>query len=430
MRASSTGDDLLEGVIITGDHTPIQFFLPEDQQEPGDPLGDNDFEDDDFQCAGIERTVGKETANHERAEDIVQAYFHSMGNITILTRSEELELAKRLEEGKEIMRKAVSDLPLYRTIVDGLERQDNTEDRGSSYDKALEMTLGVFDRLTDEVSSAGCLTKELEGRIESAAGISMSDLMEIHAVIAGARQQVAEAKDELIMRNLRLVVNIARNYAGRGLPFLDLIQEGNIGLIKAVDKFKYEKGFKFSTYATWWIRQGITRAIIDQTKTVRVPVHIVELYNKVNKTSAELAQELRREPSDEEVGKRIRLPESRIADIRSAIRDTVALQTPIGDENTVLEDFLSDDNAPSPCADAEKEELSKQILAMLKALKPNEEKVIRMRFGIGVDRDHTLEEVGRHLMITRERVRQIEVQALRKLRSPVKLGIMADCSSD
>src|SRR3989338_786765 len=247
--------------------------------------------------------------------------------------------------------------------------------------------------------------------------------------ISKAKALMLEAKNEIITRNLRLVVNIAKNYVGRGLPLLDLIQEGNIGLMKAVDKFKYEKGFKFSTYATWWIRQAITRALIDQTKTIRVPVHMMEFYNRVTKASRELTQTLGREPTDEEIAKKLQVTPRKVEEVFRAIQDPIALQTPVGDEDTELEDFIGDKNSPSPYSDAEMNEISGYIQKVLKTLTPKEERVIRMRFGIGADRDHTLEEVGRHLSITRERVRQIEAKALRKLKHPSRLKALKTLST-
>jgi RNA polymerase primary sigma factor len=265
------------------------------------------------------------------------------------------------------------------------------------------------------------IAKEVQNeykRVESEVGIKIDELKARWDRITRARTLVSEAKNELITRNLRLVINIAKNYVGRGLTLLDLIQEGNIGLMKTVDKFKYEKGFKFSTYATWWIRQAITRALIDQTKTIRVPVHMMEFYNKVTKASRELTQQLGREPSKEEIAKRLEMSTRKVEEVFKAIQDPIALQTPIGDEDSKLEDFISDKDSPSPYSDTERNNVTEQILKVLNTLTSREEKIIRMRFGIGFDKDHTLEEVGRHFSITRERVRQIEAKALRKLKHP------------
>jgi RNA polymerase primary sigma factor len=290
--------------------------------------------------------------------------------------------------------------------------------------KELKKTISEKKKKGIHSEKLEMLAKEIQQeyrKVESEVGVKIDELKSLYERISKAKALVTEAKNELITRNLRLVVNIAKNYVGRGLPLLDLIQEGNIGLMKAVDKFKYEKGFKFSTYATWWIRQAITRALIDQTKTIRVPVHMMEFYNRVTKASRELTQQLGREPSNEEIAQKLVVPTRKVEEVFRAIQDPIALQTPVGDEDTELEDFIGDKNSPSPYSDAERGEISEHIQRVLRTLTPKEEKVIRMRFGIGAERDHTLEEVGRFLSITRERVRQIEAKALRKLKHPSRL---------
>jgi RNA polymerase primary sigma factor len=303
---------------------------------------------------------------------------------------------------------------------------DNSDKKIKRYGslKELRATVNEKKRKGQSPKKIETLLKDVQAeykKVETDVGIKVDALKDMWSKISKARYLVGETKNELITRNLRLVVNIAKNYVGRGLPLLDLIQEGNIGLMKAVDKFKYEKGFKFSTYATWWIRQAITRALIDQTKTIRVPVHMMEFYNRVTKASRELTQELGREPVNEEIAKKLTVPVRKVEEVFRAIQDPIALQTPIGDEDTELEDFIGDKASPSPYSDAERIETSEQIQRVLRTLTPKEETVIRMRFGIGVDRDHTLEEVGRFLSITRERVRQIEAKALRKLKHPSRL---------
>ncbi len=441
------------------DALPSEFFSPDELEDLMDLLQDMGVKVIDYEEPGAseEEVAEEEVGEYEKTEDLVQAYFHSMGDISILTKDEETELAKRLEEGREIIREIVTEMPLYKKIEASLETQETEEEENVEEDKpdeALISSLKILDSLMKKVDASDrkiarygtlkdlrklisdkkrkdinpakllVLQKEIQNeykKIETEVGFRMEDLKAKWDRIIKARSLVTEAKNELITRNLRLVVNIAKNYVGRGLPLLDLIQEGNIGLMKAVDKFKYEKGFKFSTYATWWIRQAITRALIDQTKTIRVPVHMMEFYNRVTKASRELTQQLGREPSNEEIAKKLAVPTRKVEEVFRAIQDPIALQTPVGDEDTELEDFIGDKNSPSPYSDAERNEISEQILMILKTLTPKEEKVIRMRFGIGVDRDHTLEEVGRHLSITRERVRQIEAKALRKLKHPSRL---------
>ena len=435
---------------------PSEYYTPDELEDLIDLLQDMGVkvvEDVEEAPSFMEEAEEVEVEEHEKAEDLVQAYFHSMGNISILTRDEEGRLAKQLADGKEIIKKHVISVPLYKAIHKGLEvSEDTTEeeraeeaasqtlirlksitDRVADLDRKLQRygSLSALRKAINEKKKKKINTRRFETLLKSLqfeyrktagdAGVSMEELKERWEGIQNAQELVTAAKNELITRNLRLVVNISKNYVGRGLPLLDLIQEGNIGLMKAVDKFKYEKGFKFSTYATWWIRQAITRALIDQTKTIRVPVHMMEFYNRVTKASRELTHEIGREPSNEEIAKKLGVPTRKVEEVFRAIQDPIALQTPIGDEDTELEDFIGDKTSASPYSDAERIEASEHLQRILRTLSPKEEKVIRMRFGIGVEKDHTLEEVGRHLSITRERVRQIEAKALRKLKHPSRL---------
>jgi RNA polymerase primary sigma factor len=255
--------------------------------------------------------------------------------------------------------------------------------------------------------------------IERKLFLPLTDIKEINRTMSIGEAKARRAKKEMVEANLRLVISIAKKYTNRGLQFLDLIQEGNIGLMKAVDKFEYRRGYKFSTYATWWIRQAITRSIADQARTIRIPVHMIETINKLNRISRQMLQQFGREPTPEELAKEMDMPEDKIRKVLKIAKEPISMETPIGDdEDSHLGDFIEDTNASSPIESATETGLMETVRDVLAGLTPREAKVLRMRFGIDMNTDHTLEEVGKQFDVTRERIRQIEAKALRKLRHP------------
>jgi RNA polymerase primary sigma factor len=331
-----------------------------------------------------------------------------------------LSLQKKLKREQELLSKKKIQEDVWKTRAESVEVFKRINLRQSEIDKMIERLKQLNSRMEKAKKTAD---KSEIRAIELECGLSSRHLKGALKAIEQGETKVRESKGELVKANLRMVISIARRYINRGLPFLDLIQEGNIGLLRAVDKFEYQRGYKFSTYATWWIRQAVTRAIVEQGRTIRIPVHMTDTINKCLRTSRGLVQELGREPSPEEVAEKMRIPLDKVRAVLRITKRPVSLDTPIGEDgDTHLEDLIADQEAISPQDAAVNSSLVRRTREVLSTLNQREEKVLRMRFGIGVKQEHTLGEVGEELDVTRERIRQIESKAMEKLKHFKRAG--------
>lgn len=412
----------------------------------------------------------------ERADNIIWAYLKDIGRVSLLTSDEEFMIAKRIEEGERKTRNLLFDLPyaikelqelgsLIKkesvNIIDVVKNIDEMNYTKKDEEKYKKRTLSLIHSIKSQFEKKqeirktqpkgdGATKKQMDKKLkvvdqkieESLANLNLNkkileelirrmtkqvrylDDKEARAIkkrlaeIIETENSLKVVKNRLIQANLRLVINIAKKYLNRGLSFLDLIQEGNMGLMKAAEKYDYQKGYKFSTYSTWWIRQAITRAIADYARTIRVPVHVLETMNKITKVTISLFQELGREPNLEEISNKAGLPLEKVRKIMKVSNEPISIETPIGDDESKLGDFIADPKSPSPFMELVGISLKEEIDKVLSTLTPREEKVIKMRLGIGEKTDYTLEEVGEVFGLTRERIRQIEAKALRKLKHP------------
>ncbi len=360
----------------------------------------------DKKCEKIRKELIAEVMQLKLTPKTVDRLLSNMRNlIADIRRHEKIIMHTCVDEARMPRKEFITSFPENETDLNWLQRHIDAQAKYSS----------VLEEHRDDILRAQQKLKALETN----SGITITDIKDINRKMSIGEAKARRAKKEMVEANLRLVISIAKKYTNRGLQFLDLIQEGNIGLMKAVDKFEYRRGYKFSTYATWWIRQAITRSIADQARTIRIPVHMIETINKLNRISRQMLQEMGREATPEELAERMEMPEDKVRKVLKIAKEPISMETPIGDdEDSHLGDFIEDQNVVSPINSATSSGLSETTQQVLEGLTAREAKVLRMRFGIDMNTDHTLEEVGKQFDVTRERIRQIEAKALRKLRHP------------
>ena len=370
------------------------------------------------QTATVQKSAKKTVAAREQVAEYFMRLKLTQKVIDILAESLRITVQSIRNHERLIMALCVdySRMPKKRFIESFTENETNTEWISDLINEKAD-----FSETLNEVKEEIIKEQEKLASIQESAKLSITEIKEINRRMSIGEAKARRAKKEMVEANLRLVISIAKKYTNRGLQFLDLIQEGNIGLMKAVDKFEYRRGYKFSTYATWWIRQAITRSIADQARTIRIPVHMIETINKLNRISRQMLQEMGREATPEELAERMEMPEDKVRKVLKIAKEPISMETPIGDdEDSHLGDFIEDANIESPVEAASGVGLSEATREILASLTPREAKVLRMRFGIDMNTDHTLEEVGKQFDVTRERIRQIEAKALRKLRHPTR----------